>query len=169
MNSVNKYTQAYSQAPWRKQLQLIGLFLLLVVFVGLVAGMYLNVTARAATIGREIFELQRDLDRVERENENLRSQLAALTSTEQMALRARALGFVPVAPDEAVYLVIPGYVARQPVTLAPPREPMVMGWQAPPGYSESIFEWLVRQDPQSLMDTAKQTVGQVWGNKEVQP
>ena len=38
MERVERYSQAYSQAPWRKQVQLLGLFLLIVVFMALVAG-----------------------------------------------------------------------------------------------------------------------------------
>jgi len=34
---MDKFTQSYSQAPWRKQLQFIGLFSLILVFVALVA------------------------------------------------------------------------------------------------------------------------------------
>ncbi len=46
MERVYGLTQAYSQAPWRKQLQLIGIFLVVLVFFALVAGIYLSVTAR---------------------------------------------------------------------------------------------------------------------------
>ena len=62
MENFRNLTQAYSQAPWRKQLKFIGLFLLLVVFVALIAGIYLDVTARAATIGREILIMKNEID-----------------------------------------------------------------------------------------------------------
>ncbi len=42
MDGVRQLTQAYSQAPWRKQLQILGLFLLVVVLAALVAGIYLK-------------------------------------------------------------------------------------------------------------------------------
>lgn len=147
MHQVQDFAQAYTQAPWRKQLQLIGLFLLIVAFVGLVAGIYLNVTARAATVGREIFDLQNQIDEIERENENLRAQLAELTSSARMAQRAQSMGFYPVTPDETLYLVVPGYEARKPLVLAPARQPTVSSdvRRLPPEFRESIFSWLQRQ------------------------
>ena len=42
MNHLENLAQSYSQAPWRKQLQLIGLFSLFLVSVALVAGIYLS-------------------------------------------------------------------------------------------------------------------------------
>jgi hypothetical protein len=55
MDRVQSLTQAYSQAPWRKQMQIIGLFLLVLVLTALV-GIYLSVTARAAAVGRDLID-----------------------------------------------------------------------------------------------------------------
>jgi hypothetical protein len=54
----------------------IVLSLLFVVFATLVAGVYLSVTARAATIGREILFMQADIDELELVNADLATQLA---------------------------------------------------------------------------------------------
>ena len=63
MEHVSRFTkQAYSQAPWRSQTQLIVVFMLVVVTTALVAFIYLNTTAQAATIGRQIQEMQVNLD-----------------------------------------------------------------------------------------------------------
>jgi hypothetical protein len=65
MEHVRKLTkQAYSQAPWRSQTQLIVVFMLMVVTTALVAFIYLNTTAQAATIGRQIQEMQVNLNDV---------------------------------------------------------------------------------------------------------
>ena len=59
MEQVRRLTkQAYSQAPWRSQTQIIVVFMLAVVAAALVAFIYLNTTAQAATIGRQIQEMQ---------------------------------------------------------------------------------------------------------------
>ena len=147
MNQVQNFTQAYTHAPWRKQLQLIGLFLLIVVFVGLVAGIYLSVTARAATVGRQVFDLQEQLDVIEQENANMQAELAELTAAATMAQRAQALGFAPVTPEEILYLAVTGYEARKPVVLAPDRRgaPVTGAYRLPPQARESIFDWLQRQ------------------------
>ena len=146
MDRVQNFAQAYSQAPWRKQLQLIGLFSLIVVLTALVAGLHLSVTARAATYGREILEMQTEMEKVELEIADLQAEMALLTASEMMAARARALGFRPVTAEEPMYLLAPGYVERQPAVLAPPRKPITFQSAGlPPEYTESIFEWLQRQ------------------------
>ena len=146
MDRVQNLTQAYSQAPWRKQLQIIGLFLLFLVFVALIAGIYLNVTARAATIGRDIQSMQSDMTDQEQVNADLQSQLALITSSSQMEKRARAVGFETVEIDQSEYVMVPGYVNRQAIILAPAPSPIVSGAPViPPEYTESLFDWLHRQ------------------------
>ncbi len=143
MDRVRGFTQAYSQAPWRKQLQIIGLFLLLVVFVALIAGIYLNVTARAATMGREILIMQTKIEKLQLEIADLETQLAIANSAKEMKKRAVNLGFRPVEKDELTYIVVPGYIPRQRTILAPAPEPVVVVSAAlPPDYTESLFEWL---------------------------
>ncbi len=56
-----KIAAAYSQAPWRNQVRTIGLFSLGLVFIGLVAGIYLMISANTVTVGRDIQEKQREL------------------------------------------------------------------------------------------------------------
>ncbi|HOT53519.1 MAG TPA: hypothetical protein PLH68_05845, partial [Anaerolineaceae bacterium] len=50
--------QAYKQAPWRLQLQWIGLFLLVLVGVAAIAGVYLSLSGKAAVTGRRIQNLE---------------------------------------------------------------------------------------------------------------
>ena len=54
MEHIHKITQAYSQTPWRKQVRMIGVFLLGVVIIATVASLYLNVRARTVALGREL-------------------------------------------------------------------------------------------------------------------
>jgi len=58
----NRLLQAYKQAPWRVQLQWIGLFLLGLVLVAGITGLYLNISAQAATAGRKIQSLSRSTE-----------------------------------------------------------------------------------------------------------
>lgn len=146
MDQVYNLTQAYSQAPWRKQLQIIGLFLLVLVFIALVAGIYLNVTARAASIGRDIQKMQKEIDALQDENADLQSKLAFMISTTEMERRARDMGFTPIQTDETMFISVPNYMDRQPVVLAPAPGPVVLGNPTmPPEYTESLFEWLHKQ------------------------
>lgn len=145
MERVKNITQAYSQAPWRKQLMFIGLFLLIVVFVALVAGIYLDVTARAATVGREIQLMQSEIEDLKLGNADLETKLAVLNSTEVMEKRARDLGFEPVEKNQVVFVVVPGYVPRQQPRLAPPPGPVrAVAATLPPEFTESLFDWVRR-------------------------
>lgn len=146
MQRIESITHAYTQAPWRRQMQYLILFLLILVFAALVAGLYLNVTAQSATIGSEIQIMQAEIIRLERENAGLQAYLGDLMSAENMHRRARELGFEPVQIDQAVYLLVPGYVERQPIMVAPTYQRQVVRASVrPPEYTEPLFPWLERR------------------------
>jgi len=142
MNTIQNLAQAYAQTPWRKQVQIIGLVLLCVLFTVLIASIYLNVSARAATYGREILLMQEEIQRLQLENADLKTRLGILLSSKEMETRALEMGFEPVEKGESVYVVVPGYVARQPVILAsaPPAENAVVV-TLPPRFTESLVDW----------------------------
>ena len=157
MQHFNRFTQAYSQAPWRKQMQMIGAFLLALIVVWIIAAIYLDVTARGAAIGRQVQEMQvrssslsvnasaPDADKLSIEElkqikADLESKLAYMISDKVMAERAKDLGFKPTSPEDILYLEVPGYVPRQVAQLAPPP-----GANLPSADSEHIM-------PQTLGD-----------------
>jgi hypothetical protein len=143
MDSVQRLTQAYSQAPWRKQVQLIVVFMLGLILVALVAGIYLSVTARAAAYGRRIQEIHVSMERVEREIEDLETILAESTSNREMEKRAKKMGFRPAGVEEMIFLAVPGYTRPDAVVLAPAPGPVtVPAGSLPPEYTESLFDWL---------------------------
>jgi cell division protein FtsL len=146
MERVERLSQAYSQAPWRKQIQILGLFLLVVVFVGLIASIYLNVTARAGAIGRDILKKQSEILDDRQKISDLKSQLGELSSAQNIQQRARSLGFISIDPEEVLYLSAPGYVERQPAEMAPGYQPQVVSVpEMPAQYTESLFVWLQKQ------------------------
>jgi cell division protein FtsL len=132
---------AYRQAPWRVQRQWVGVFLLVVIGAAMVAALYLDVTARTAVTGREIQEMRIQITTVQRENADLETQLADLTSTAVMRQRAEALGYRPVQPGELDYVAVPGFAPPEPdillaaVDAAPPANAL------PVEYTESLLEW----------------------------
>jgi cell division protein FtsL len=143
MDQLEHITQAYSQAPWRKQWQIIGLVSLVLVLTAMIAGVYLSISTQATSVGRDIQSMQSTTIAVDRENEDLQSQLASILSSSEMEGRARSLGFVAIPPDQIVYLNVPGYEERQPIIMAPSNDRSVVGARyMPPEYTESIFEWL---------------------------
>ncbi len=132
---------AYKQAPWRVQRQWIGAFLLVVIGAAMVAALYLDVTARAAVSGREIQELRVDITTVQRENADLETQLADLTSTAAMEQRASALGYRPVKPGELDYVAVPGFAKPEPEILQAAADTTPTVETQPAEYTQSLLEW----------------------------
>ncbi len=136
-------THAYQQAPWRIQLQRIGLFMLVLVLVALAAGLYLYISAKTVEAGVQIQDLEWEREKTLRRISNLSSDLAFITSASQMEGRAHALGFEPVNEDNVTYMVIPGYAGRQTAIMAPPPSPVKITQPLiKPSYKQSLWEWL---------------------------
>jgi cell division protein FtsB len=132
---------AYRQAPWRVQRQWIGAFLLAVIGVAMVAALYLDVTARAAVAGREIQEMRKEITTIQRENADLETQLADLTSTAVMEKRATDLGYRPVQPGELDYVSVPGFVLPEPAILLAADDNVPNVQSQPAEYTQSLLEW----------------------------
>ena len=163
MENLHQITHAYSQAPWRKQMYMIGVILLVLVSAAIIAGIYLNVTARAAAAGRQIQEMQvriygyhnltadasgssLPIEELEQRIANLTSQLAFLTSYQVMQERIKELDLEPIEVTNIEYLQVPGYVDRQTTSLAPPPEPVVVNASGiAPEFKESLFDWIAEQ------------------------
>jgi cell division protein FtsL len=144
--TTQRLTQAYRQTPWRTQLQWIGLFLLTLIILATVAGIYLSVSAGAAAVGREIQQLEYDREQIAREIADKRTLLAQLTSTSQMSKRATELGYEAIQAGSVQYMVIPGYIPRQPVSLVitsayTAYQPSLVE----PRFTQSLLEWITEQ------------------------
>jgi cell division protein FtsL len=147
MENVSQIVQKVRQAHWRVQRQWIGLFLVGLVVVSMVAGIYLNITVRATLAGREIQTLQSRFIDDQRTISDLETQLAGLTSVESMQKRAEAMGFQPATPEDITYVVVPGYTPRLAVDLSQPETGQNEIRQKPillPDYTESLFDWITR-------------------------
>jgi len=154
MYRVQNITQAYSQAPWRKQLQWIGLFMLALILIAMVAGIYLSVSAQASTAGREIQIMYAEMEDIRRNIEDMESQIAFMTSNTAMEARAQELGFTQVSSVDIFYVVIPGYSKPDQVEIA--RSPGVSFPEIPtvsPEYTQSLTDWLSERifNPASLL------------------
>lgn len=139
-----EFIQAYKEAPWRRQMQMIGFVATGVVMLALVAGIYLNITARSATTGRLVQQLQSERSDMEQHIEDLQTQLAFLLSVEQMQKRAGDLGFVPVAPSSIVYLMVQEYQGQPIGAELAPRAGSEFGAAVtmPAAYTDSLFDWV---------------------------
>ncbi len=144
--TTQKLTQAYRQTPWRTQLQWIGLFLLTLIIIATVAGVYLSVSAGAAAVGREIQQFEYDREELARSIADKRTLLAQLTSTSQMSKRATELGYESIQAGSIQYMVIPGYIPRQPASLVTTSaysayQPSLVE----PRFTQSLLEWITEQ------------------------
>ncbi|WP_218570461.1 hypothetical protein, partial [Pseudomonas sp. Kh13] len=72
---------AYKQAPWRRQIQIVGAFMLVLVIVATIAGLYLSISGRAAAAGRRIQQLEMREHALNLEINDLRSHLAKISSS----------------------------------------------------------------------------------------
>lgn len=143
MYRVHKITQAYSQAPWRKQVQWIGIFLLVLILGAMVAGVYLSVSARSVTVGREIQTMYSEIEVAKREIENLETQLAVLRASSTMKERAEKLGFRAVSADEIFYIMVSGYSKPEQITLAgAPERTVPEAFTLSREYSQSLLDWI---------------------------
>jgi cell division protein FtsL len=143
-SKVDHLALAYREAPWRTQRKWIGLFLVGTISVGMVAGIYLNVTSRAALSGREIQDLEAAIANTQRNNADLETKLAELLSTQNLLARAEEMGFVPASPEEVVYMTIPGYFPPALAVFASTggsRHSPALD----PRFSQSLFGWFEDQ------------------------
>lgn len=141
MINVTHLTHAYRQAPWRVQRQWAGAFLLGVLALAMISALYLDVTSQTAILGREIQTLQTDTAELQHGNADLQTRLATLLSTKNMEARALALGYRPAEAGEIHYLVVPGYVRSNGVSLAV-SQPQTGTPSTPPEYTQSLLEWV---------------------------
>jgi hypothetical protein len=145
MNNMTQIVQKVRQAPWRVQRQWIGLFLLGLVLMAMVAGLYLNVSVGATLAGRETISLQATITTNQRINADSETLLAGLTSIEAMQKRSESLGFQPAIPDEITYVAVPGYAIQSAVDLSTPGNKEQDGPIILPEYTESWFDYFVNQ------------------------
>ncbi|HLD93771.1 MAG TPA: hypothetical protein VI703_06180 [Anaerolineales bacterium] len=136
--------QAYKETPWRRQMQMISFVAGVVVVLALIAAVYLNITARSATTGRLVQQLQSERADLEQHIEDMRTQLAFILSVEQMQKRAGDLGFKPVAPAAITYVAVAEYRGRPVGVELAPRAGREFGPDAPlpAAYTNSLFDWL---------------------------
>jgi hypothetical protein len=125
-------------------MQMIGVVATGVVGLALIAALYLNITARSATTGRLVQQLQSQRSDLEQQIEDMQTHLAFILSIEQMQKRATDLGFQPVIPSSVTYISVPAYQGRASAAELAPRAGLEFGPAAtlPLEYTDSLFDWL---------------------------
>jgi hypothetical protein len=139
----NRLIQAYRQAPWRNQLQWIGMFTFVLILLASVAWVYVSVSAQAAKAGRDIQFMQRAIALEKQNLADKRYTLAQVTSDEVMLQRADNTGFDPDNGADTVFVVVDGYSPRQSPELAPAPGPgIVHPSLITTDYTQSLWDWV---------------------------
>jgi hypothetical protein len=140
--SQNWFDHALRRTGWQPQRQVVALGTL-GFFIALVLGvLYLSQVASDAATNRRLTDLIAERDELERLNEQLRADIAELTSVPRLYERAVSLGFSTIEGREIEYLVVPGYAPEQVDTVAP----IASGESEDQiDYSETFTDWLSRQ------------------------
>lgn len=147
MEQYQHIAQAFREAPWRRQLQSAATWLLVLVTLSAVGGLYLASTSHWATTGRQLQALEARRDSLVIENGELRRELSTRQAVGRMAARAVALGYLPATYEQIEYLVVEGYPARNTnaAGAVQPTPPAVTHLPVNRmAYDETLLEWVVR-------------------------
>jgi cell division protein FtsL len=143
---TNRLVQAYRQAPWRNQIQWIGVGLLVIIAFSLIAWLYLSVSSRTSIAGREIQELRSEINTTNENIANMQIQEAAVTASTIMEKRAQKLGYKAVDPNKVEYMVIPGYTGRKTMDLSSPTSSATStGAVITSEFTQSLWDWMVQR------------------------
>ncbi len=133
---------ALAQRGFQPQNQVVALIVLGILIVLVFGGIYLSQVANFATTNRQIEELIAVRDRLERTNEQLRAEIAALETVPRLLARARELGFRQATANDIEYLVVDGYNPNRDRSVVPL---VAAAEDAPPVYEETFGGWLQQQ------------------------
>jgi cell division protein FtsB len=136
------FKRTYRQALWRTRRQAVGAFLVGLVTISMVGALYLSVTSQAAILGREISDLEANISLVKQTNAQLKTDLAELLSSRNVAERSRALKFHMATVGETYFMPVPGYSEASAIQLTGHKDTGNNGTGLPSAYDQSLFDWL---------------------------
>lgn len=123
-------------------MQVIGSFMLVLVIVATIAGLYLSISGRAAASGRRIQRLEMRAHSLNLEINDLRTHLAQISSANALESRIDSLEMQTVDPHTAIYLEIPGYDPNLRAEAKKAEAPQAEKPSLLPEYTTSLWTWL---------------------------
>ncbi|NCP86961.1 MAG: hypothetical protein CO094_01890 [Anaerolineae bacterium CG_4_9_14_3_um_filter_57_17] len=143
LEAVSSLDAGFSLPPALRQ-QWLVMFAGAVAILAVLAGLYLDVSSRAAISGRDIQSLELAIAANERSNADLETQLASLLSNQTFEARAVALGYQPLTRDDLDYVLVPGYIPDNSVhlTMESQQEGRIAN---EPAFQQSLLEWIAQQ------------------------
>ncbi|MCJ7717558.1 MAG: hypothetical protein MUO54_13695 [Anaerolineales bacterium] len=110
---TDSLVQAYSNSPRRQKLQIVGSIFIAIVATAVMLILYLVVSARVVSMGRQLQKAKDEIDQLVYLSVNYRNQIAQLSRFDVMETKAVEMGFRPPYPGEVFYVPVAGY--DQPV------------------------------------------------------
>jgi len=138
--------QAYSNSPRRQKLQIIGGIFMAIVIAAVMLILYLVVSARVVSMGRQLQQAKDEIDQLVYLSVNYRNQIALLSRFEVMEKKAKDLGFRAPYPGEVFYVPVSGYgqFTQTHIEAAEDARPAVINVNLIE-YHESLIDWIGRQ------------------------
>lgn len=113
----------------------------LALFVAIIIGaLYLSQSASTSAVGRQLEAMVNERNDLERQNEQLRAEIASLRGVGRLLTRAQELGFQQAGATDIDYIVVDGYEPER-VSVAIEAQPEA----AAPVYDESFTGWVQQQ------------------------
>lgn len=113
----------------------------LALFVAIIIGaLYLSQSASTSAVGRQLEAMVNERNELERQNEQLRAEIASLRGVGRLLTRAQELGFQQAGATDIDYIVVDGYEPER-VSVAIEAQPEA----AAPVYDESFTGWVQQQ------------------------
>lgn len=125
----------------RNQVVAVGLLGLMIVLI--FGGVYLSQVASYAAMNRQTETLITERDDLERKNELLRGEIAALETIPQLLDRAQAMGFRTATSLDIRHLVVQGYNPNRDRTVVPLNANEDAAQTS--GYDETFSGWVQQQ------------------------
>ena len=138
--------QAYSNSPRRQKLQIIGSIVMAIVIAAVMLILYLVVSARVVSMGRQLQQAKDEIDQLVYLSVNYRNQIAELSRFEVMEDKVEDMGFRAPYPGEVFYIPVVGLDQQiHPAADAPSGgRPAVINVNLIE-YHESLIEWIGKQ------------------------
>ena len=127
----------------RPQNQVAALGVLGLMIMLIFGGVYLSQVATYATTVRQIEEFVAQRGELERTNEQLRGDIAALETIPRLLQRAEELGFRPATATDIEYIVVDGYNPNRARTVIPLNTEATAN--TAPQYDETFSGWVQQQ------------------------
>lgn len=101
--------QAYSNSPRRQKLQTIGGIFIAIVLTATMLILYLVVSAKVVSVGRQLQQAKDNIDQLVYLSVNYSNQIDRLSRFDVMEERAKEMGFRAPYPGEVFYVPVAGY------------------------------------------------------------